>query len=141
MLFSPVVMRSPHIGMTLARCRGSESVGVSLIRGHGRLSGDRQVAVEDADGNIATYKARLAVIIATGTGAAVPPVPGLRDIPIWDNRDITTAKEVPASLLIIGGGVVGVEMAQAWKWLGVEEVTIVEIAPCIIPQEEPFAGE
>lgn len=118
-----------------------ESVGVELIRGHGRLAGERVVEVEAADGTVTAYEAAKAVIIATGTAASIPPVPGLREISIWDNRDITTAKEVPERLLIIGGGVVGVEMAQAWKWLGVAHVTIVEMAPRLLPREESFVGE
>ncbi len=118
-----------------------DSVGVELIRGHGRLVGERLVEVEAGDGTVTTYEASKAVIVATGTGAAIPPIEGLRNIAVWDNRDITTAKEVPRRLLIVGGGVVGVEMAQAWKWLGAEEVTIVEMMPGLLPREEPFAGE
>lgn len=118
-----------------------ESVGVELIRGHGRLAGDRLVDVEAEDGSVTRYEAAKAVIIGTGTAAAIPPVEGLREIAIWDNRDITTAKEIPARLLVIGGGVVGTEMAQAWKWLGSDEVTVIEMMPTLLPREEPFAGE
>lgn len=117
------------------------SVGVDLIRGHGRLVGTKRVAVEFADGAVITYEASQAVIIATGTSAAIPPIEGLRDIRTWDNRQATTAKEVPRRLLILGGGVVGVEMAQAWNDLGAEEVTIVEMLPRLVHREEPFAGE
>ncbi len=115
--------------------------GVDLLRGHGRLAGERRVEVTDGEGIGTTYEAAKAVIVATGTGAAIPPVPGLREIASWDNRDITAAKEVPRRLLVVGGGVVGVEMAQAWKWLGVEEMTVVEMAPRLLPREEPFVGE
>ncbi|MDH3306465.1 MAG: NAD(P)/FAD-dependent oxidoreductase, partial [Acidimicrobiia bacterium] len=104
-------------------------------------SGVRTVDVEHEDGSVRSYEATKAVVIATGTGAAVPPIEGLREIRIWDNRDATTAKEVPARLLVLGGGVVGVEMAQAWRDLGAEEVTIVEMMPTLLPREEPFAGE
>ena len=117
-----------------------ESVGVDLIRGHGRLAGERRVEVIGNDGT-QVYEARAAVVVATGTAAAVPPVPGLADVNAWDNRDITTSKEVPGRLLVLGGGVVGVEMAQAWKSLGVEEVTVVEIADRLLPAEEPVAGD
>ena len=117
------------------------SVNVDLIRGHGRLAGERRVNVEHEDGSVVEYEANKAVIVATGTGAAVPPIEGLRDIRIWDNRDATTAKEVPRRLLVLGGGVVGVEMAQAWRDLGAEEVTVVEMAPQLLGREEAFAAE
>ncbi len=118
-----------------------ESAGVELIRGHGRLAGTRLVEVTDEDGATTRYEASTAVVVAAGTGPAVPPIDGLRDIRIWDNRDVTTAKEVPRRLLVLGGGVIGVEMAQAWRDLGAEEVTIVEMEPRLVPNEEPFAGE
>ncbi len=115
--------------------------GADFARGHGRLAGERRVEVTDVDGATTTFEARKGVVIATGTGAAVPPVPGLRDIAVWDNREATTAKDVPRRLLILGGGVVGVEMAQAWKSLGSEQVTIVEMEDRLLPREEPFVGE
>jgi pyruvate/2-oxoglutarate dehydrogenase complex dihydrolipoamide dehydrogenase (E3) component len=118
-----------------------ESAGVELIRGHGRVAGTRLVDVAADDGTVTLYEAKTAVVIAVGTGAAIPPVEGLREIRMWDNRGATEAKEVPRRLLVLGGGVVGVEMAQAWKDLGAEEVTIVEMEPRLIPREEPFAGE
>ncbi len=117
------------------------SVDVDLIRGHGRLTGERTVEVESSDGQRTTYVANTAVIIATGTGAAVPPIEGLRDIRIWDSRDATTSNQVPRRLLVLGGGVVGSEMAQAWRDLGSEEVTIVEMMAQLLPREEAFAGE
>lgn len=118
-----------------------DSVGVDLIRGHGRLVGERRVEVEDSTDMRTTYEVSTAVVIATGTGAAIPPVEGLRDIRIWDSRDITTAKEVPRRLIVLGGGVVGVEMAQAWKTLGSEEVTIIEMADRLLPRQEPFVSD
>jgi len=117
-----------------------ESVGVDLIRGHGRLAGDRTVDVTNEDGTTSRYVAAKAVVVATGTSAAFPPIPGIGDIATWDNRDITSAKEAPRRLLVIGGGVIGVEMAQAWKWLGSEEVTVVELFDRLLAREEPFAG-
>lgn len=116
-----------------------EGVGVDLLRGHGRLAGERVVEVSSGE-TTQRYRAARAVVIATGTAAAIPPVPGLAEVEAWDNRDITTAKEVPDRLLILGGGVVGVEMAQAWKSLGASEVTIVEMAERLLPAEEPIAG-
>lgn len=118
-----------------------DGVGVDLIRGRGRLTGERLVDVTAADGSVVRYEAQRAVVIATGSTAAWPPIPGLADAGTWDSRAVTTAKEVPRRLMIIGGGVVGVEMAQAWKWLGAEEVTILELVDHLLPREEPFAGD
>ncbi|MBA2316484.1 MAG: NAD(P)/FAD-dependent oxidoreductase [Euzebyales bacterium] len=118
-----------------------ESTGLTLVRGHGRLAGERTVEVTADDGTVRTLVAGKAVIVATGTGAAVPPIDGLPDVRTWDNREITTAKEVPERLILLGGGVVGVEMAQAWRWLGAREVTIVEMEDRLLATEEPFVGE
>ncbi|MGH3442418.1 MAG: dihydrolipoyl dehydrogenase family protein [Nitriliruptorales bacterium] len=118
-----------------------DSVGVDLVRGPGRLSGERTVEVEREDGGRQTLTARKAVVIATGSRAAIPPVSGLRDIRIWDNRDVTAAKETPRRLLILGAGVVGVEMAQAWRRLGSEQVTVVELFDRVLAREEPFVGD
>ncbi len=81
------------------------------------------------------------MVIATGSRAAVPPVEGLGDVATWDNRDVTTAKEIPDRLLILGGGVVGVEMAQAYRRLGASEVTIIEMADRILSPYEPWVSE
>ncbi|MEX2653561.1 MAG: NAD(P)/FAD-dependent oxidoreductase [Acidimicrobiia bacterium] len=118
-----------------------EGVGVTLLRGHGRLVGERAVEVEQTDGSVDRFVATKGVILATGTSASMPPIPGLSDVGAWDSRDVTTAKEVPRRLLIIGGGVVGAEMAQAWKTLGSEEVTIIELGDRLLAVEEPFVGE
>ncbi len=118
-----------------------ESTGTTLIRGHGRLSGERTVEVEVQDGSTRTLTARRGVVVATGSSAMIPPIDGLRDIRTWDSRDVTTAKEVPARLLVLGGGVVGVEMAQAFRSLGAEEVTVVEMADRLLSAEEPFVDE
>jgi dihydrolipoamide dehydrogenase len=83
--------------------------------------------------------ARRAVVVATGSDALIPPIDGLREAQPWTNREITTAKRVPERLLILGGGVVGVEMAQAFASLG-SEVTLVEGGPRILAREEPFAS-
>ena len=116
------------------------SVDVELIRGHGRLAGERLVDVEADDGTVTRYEASRAIVVATGTASSLPPIDGLREIATWDNRDATTADEVPRRLLILGGGVVGVEMAQAWRDLGAEEVTVVEMLPRLLSREEPFVG-
>jgi dihydrolipoamide dehydrogenase len=118
-----------------------ERVGATLVRGRGRLAGERTVAVEASKGPGRTLTARRAVILATGSSPFIPPIEGLQGMRRWDNRDITSAKEVPARLLVLGGGAVGVEMAQAWRRLGSQEVTVVEAAERLLPGEEPFAGE
>jgi pyruvate/2-oxoglutarate dehydrogenase complex dihydrolipoamide dehydrogenase (E3) component len=109
--------------------------GVTLVRGHGRLDGERRVTVEDE-----ALAARKAVVVATGSSAAIPPVPGLAEARPWTNIEATTAKQVPGRLAILGGGVVGVEMAQAWAALG-SQVTLVHRSDRLIEREEPFAGE
>jgi dihydrolipoamide dehydrogenase len=118
-----------------------ESVGATLVRGRGRLAGERAVDVVGTDGSVRTLAARRGVILATGSTPFIPPIDGLRDIRSWDNRDVTSAKTVPARLLVLGGGAVGAEMAQAWRRLGSAEVTVVEAAERLLPNEEPFAGE
>jgi pyruvate/2-oxoglutarate dehydrogenase complex dihydrolipoamide dehydrogenase (E3) component len=117
-----------------------EGTGTTLVRGQGRLAGERTVEVTSDDGPVRTLTARRGVVVATGTSAAVPPVDGLADISPWDSRDITTAEEVPARLVVLGGGVVGVEMAQAFRRLGAAEVTVVEMADRLLANEEPFVG-
>ena len=112
-----------------------ESRGIELVREQGRLDGDRRVrAGED------TLVATKAVIVATGTGAAMPPIEGLRDAHPWTNRELTTTKVEPARLAILGGGAVGAEMAQAWSSLG-SEVTLIERKDRLLGREEPFAAE
>lgn len=122
-----------------AQVQWVQSVGAGLVRGHARIVGERTVEVETG-GETRTLTARRAVVVATGSSATVPPIEGLRDAHPWDSRTITSAKEVPESLLVLGGGVVGVEMAQAWRSLGVRAITIVEMADRLLPMEEPFVG-
>jgi pyruvate/2-oxoglutarate dehydrogenase complex dihydrolipoamide dehydrogenase (E3) component len=112
-----------------------EERDIALIRGHGRLAGERVVQVGDD-----TLAARRAVIVATGTKAAIPPIPGLREAQPWTNREATTAHEAPDSLIVLGGGTSGIELADAYASLGTE-VTVIEAAPRILGREEPFAGE
>jgi len=112
-----------------------EQRGVTLVRGRGRLDGEKLVRV-DGDALLA----RRAVVVATGSGAAMPPIPGLKEARPWGNREATTATEPPESLVILGGGVVGVELAQAWASLGTR-VTLVEGQSRLISKEEPFACE
>jgi dihydrolipoamide dehydrogenase len=109
--------------------------GITLVRGQARLDGERRVMVGDE-----LLTARRAVVIAAGSGAAIPPVGGLADIAPWTNRQATTAKQVPGSLLVLGGGAVGCELSQAWASLGAE-VTLVEALSGLLPNEEPFASD
>ncbi len=119
--------------------------GIELVRGSGRLDGDRTVVVDPpasaTDGAPRRLRARRAVILATGTGPLIPPVEGLREARPWDNRGITSAKELPRRLLVLGGGAIGAEMAQAFKRLGCEQVTVIEGAHRLLAREEPFAGD
>ena len=108
---------------------------IELVRGHATVVGELEVRVEGR-----TLRARRAVVLATGSSAAIPPIPGLRECEPWTNREATTAHAIPASLLILGGGVVGVEMACAYTSLGAS-VTLVEGAERLIAREEPFASE
>ena len=116
-----------------------ESAGIDLARGHGRLSGERQVTVTDADGATRVLTARHAVAVSTGTDASIAPIDGLADAAPWTSRDATSAQEVPASLAIIGGGVVGVEMATAYANLGAQ-VTVIARGE-LLGGMEPFAAE
>ena len=112
-----------------------EAHGIELVREHGRLAGERRVTAGDQ-----TLLAERAVVVATGTGSLIPPIDGLADARPWTSREITTVKEVPARLAILGGGVVGVEMAQAWRSLGAQ-VTLLEALDRLIPREEALAGD
>jgi len=107
--------------------------GIKLFRGWGRLAGEKRVVVGDE-----VLEARRAVILAGGTTPALPALDGLADAKPWTNREATTAREIPASLVIVGGGVVGVEMTQAYCTLGAR-VTLVEGEHRLLPREEEFA--
>ena len=119
--------------------RWLEEVGATLVRGHGRLAGVRAVEVTNGDTTL-RLEARRAVVLATGTSPLFPPIAGLEDVMAWTNRDATEATTVPARLLVLGGGAVGVELAQAYSRLG-SEVTLVEGGSRLLGREEPFAGE
>jgi dihydrolipoamide dehydrogenase len=112
-----------------------EERGIDLYRGSARFVGERRVAV-GADVLVASG----AIFVATGSGAAMPPIEGLDAVKSWNNRDATTAKQVPASLVVLGGGPVGSELAQAWASLGTQ-VTLIESGPHLLSRDEPFAGD
>ena len=116
-----------------------DSAGIDLARGHGRLTGEREVTVTDADGGIRVIHARHAVAISTGSDAVIPPIEGLSESSPWTSREATSAEELPESLAVIGGGVVAVEMATAYAALG-STVTIIARSG-LLGAMEPFAGE
>jgi pyruvate/2-oxoglutarate dehydrogenase complex dihydrolipoamide dehydrogenase (E3) component len=112
-----------------------EQRGVTVLRGHARLAGERQVQL-----NGSMIRARRAVVVATGSEPWLPLIPGLADADAWTNRMATTSKVVPERLIVLGGGVVGVELGQAWSTLG-SQVTIVEAFPRLLGREEQFAAD
>ena len=109
--------------------------GGTFVRGRGRLVSADTVAV---DGH--RYRATRAVVVATGTTAGIPPIPGLADTPYWTNRQAVEAVELPSSIIVLGGGAIGAELTQVYARFGVE-VTIVEALDRLLPLEEPEAGE
>ncbi|RDV45223.1 pyridine nucleotide-disulfide oxidoreductase [Leifsonia sp. ku-ls] len=116
-----------------------DSAGIALVRGHGRLAGDRTVAVTGTDGATTTLQARHAVVVATGTSPALPPIPGLADAKPWTSREAVSARRIPERLAIIGGGVVGAELATAYSAFGTAVTLIARDG--LLPRVEPFAAE
>ncbi|MFJ9947191.1 dihydrolipoyl dehydrogenase family protein [Kitasatospora sp. NPDC091207] len=115
--------------------------GIELVRGHGRLAGERTVTVEAEDGTERLLTARHAVAVCTGSRPVLPEgVPGLADARPWTNREATGSPTVPGRLAVVGGGVVGVELATAWRALGSEVVLLVR-GDALLPRMEPFASE
>jgi pyruvate/2-oxoglutarate dehydrogenase complex dihydrolipoamide dehydrogenase (E3) component len=106
---------------------------IELVRGEGRVAkpglvqaGDRELPYEK-------------LVIATGSVASIPPIPGLADCEYWTNREATTASEVPASIIVLGAGPVGCELAQFFRRMG-SRVAIVDIADRVLPRDDPDAG-
>jgi pyruvate/2-oxoglutarate dehydrogenase complex dihydrolipoamide dehydrogenase (E3) component len=112
-----------------------EEHGIELFRGSGALEGERRVRVGEE-----VLSARRAVVLATGSGAAMPPIDGFDSVGAWNNREGTGAKHVPESMVVLGGGPVGCELSQAWSSLGTR-VTLIEGGERVLSREEPFAGE
>ena len=112
-----------------------EEAGATFVRGRGVISGAREVTVDDT-----AYAARRGIVLNTGTTPSAPPVPGLDAVEFWTNRDVVQLTELPASLIVIGGGPIGCEMAQVLAQFGVQ-VTVVEVADRLIAVEEPEASE
>lgn len=113
--------------------------GIALVRGTARLAGERLVEIRTRDGGTRRVAARHAVVLATGSRAVVPDVPGLAEADPWTSRDATSATAVPDELAVLGGGVVGCEMATAFAALG-SRVTLIGRGDALLPRLEPFAG-
>ncbi|HEY3609068.1 MAG TPA: NAD(P)/FAD-dependent oxidoreductase [Pseudonocardiaceae bacterium] len=112
-----------------------EGRGGRFIRGHGRLTGPGSVTVTTSDRTV-ELTVRRAIVLNTGTDPAVPPIPGLADSPYWTNRDILTVEKAPESLIVLGGGAIGCELAQAFARFGTR-VSVVGSAPRLLHYEEP----
>jgi dihydrolipoamide dehydrogenase len=117
-----------------------KSAGIDLVRGHGRLTGEREVSVSTPEGGTVRLRARHAVAVCTGSSAALPPLPGIEKLRPWTSREATSAQRPPQRLVVVGAGVVGVEMATAWQALG-SRVTLLARGDGLLPRTEPFAGE
>lgn len=116
-----------------------EGIGAELVRGHGRLDGERRVVVTLPDGGESVLVARHAVAVCTGSTPRVPDIPGLAEARPWTSRDATSAKRAPRRLAVIGGGVVAAEMASAYAGLGTEVTVLVRST--MLGTMEPFAGD
>ncbi|MGP3912812.1 NAD(P)/FAD-dependent oxidoreductase [Nonomuraea sp. NBC_00507] len=118
-----------------------ESVPAEFVRGRGRLDGPKRVRVTTEDGAERVLTARQAVVLATGSRAAVPPVPGLAEADPWTSHEVTAATAIPERLAVLGGGVVACEMAQAMHGLGARQTTVLVRGGGLLGRMEPFAGE
>lgn len=112
-----------------------EGKGGTFVRGTGRLVDSHTV---DVDGRRIT--ARRAIVVATGTRAAVPPIPGLAETPYWTNREAIATEVVPESMIVLGAGAIGIELAQVFSRFG-SKVTIIESQDHVLPAEEPESGQ
>jgi pyruvate/2-oxoglutarate dehydrogenase complex dihydrolipoamide dehydrogenase (E3) component len=113
--------------------------GGHFVRGRGRISGRGEVTVDTA-GGVRVFRARRGILVNPGTEPSVPPIPGLAGTPYWTNREAIETKQVPPSLIVLGGGAVGTELAQVFARFGAQ-VTVVEALPRLLPAAEPEAGD
>lgn len=111
-----------------------EATGARLFRGEGRLTDLRTVTMGDHE-----LIARRAVLVANGSTAAVPPIPGIDTVEFWTNRQAAVPRQLPASLAVLGAGAIGVELGQAFARLG-SGVTLIEAGATFLGNEEPEAG-
>ncbi|HEY1571100.1 MAG TPA: NAD(P)/FAD-dependent oxidoreductase [Pseudonocardiaceae bacterium] len=114
--------------------------GGRFLRGDGRLTGPHTVTVTTTDGETVELTARRAIVLNTGTDPAVPPIPGLAESPFWTNREILTIEKAPESLIVLGGGAIGCELAQAFARFGTT-VSVVGKDARLLPYEEPESSE
>ncbi|NUR86026.1 MAG: FAD-dependent oxidoreductase, partial [Nonomuraea sp.] len=109
--------------------------GGHLVRGHGRITGPDEVTVGDQ-----VLRARKGIVIATGSQPAVPPIEGLEGTPYWTNHQAMENQDLPESLIVLGGGAIGAELAQAFARFGTR-VTVLEGSPRVLAMEEPESGD
>ena len=117
----------------------AQGAGIEVIRGHALLAGERRVVVTSPDGSTLELLATHAVAICTGSAALLPDIPGLAALEPWTSRDATSARAVPRSLAVLGGGVVGAEMATAYNDFGAHVTVIARSG--LLGGQEPFAGD
>jgi pyruvate/2-oxoglutarate dehydrogenase complex dihydrolipoamide dehydrogenase (E3) component len=115
--------------------------GIDVVRGHGRLAGEKAVEVTASDGSVRTIHAREAVVLVSGSRATIPPVEGLREASPWTPRDVTNLREVPSRIAVVGGGVVACEATTWLHGLGAREITVIEAGPQLLGHLEPFASD
>ncbi|WP_136612143.1 dihydrolipoyl dehydrogenase family protein [Sinomonas albida] len=112
-----------------------EKAGGRFVRGTARITGAKTVRVDGQD-----FEAARAILVNTGTDPAVPPIPGLDGTPYWTNREAIAATDAPDSLIVLGGGPIGLELAQAFARFGTR-VEVLEALEALLPLEEPEAGQ
>lgn len=112
-----------------------ERAGGAFVRGSARLAGPGRVAVGDR-----VFEATRGVVVNPGTSPAIPPIPGIDTVEVWTNREAIETESIPRSLIVLGGGAVGVELAQVFAGFG-SEVSVVESMATLVPLEEPEAGD
>jgi pyruvate/2-oxoglutarate dehydrogenase complex dihydrolipoamide dehydrogenase (E3) component len=117
-----------------------EGKGGHLVRGRGTITGPGEVTVSCTSGADRVFRARRGIVINSGTAPAIPPVQGLAGTPYWTNREIVQTEQVPESMIVLGGGAIGAELAQVFSRFGTE-VTVVEALPRLMSFEEPEASE
>jgi len=132
------VQATDHWDDTVAVDRLADA-GATVLHGTGRLAGPGRVDVQLPDGSTRSFAARRGIVLNTGTRPSAPPIDGLEDTPYWTNRDAVQVTELPGSLVVVGGGPIGCEMAQAFARFGVR-VTIVQSGDRLLPADEPEAG-
>lgn len=114
--------------------------GVAFLRGEGRIAGERIVEVRAPDGSVTRLTARHAVVVCTGTSPQIPSIPGLAEASPWTNREATHTDRIPPRFIVLGGGPVGCELAQAFHSLGSKQVTLIDREPHLLQRFEPFVG-